>query len=61
MATQNLGIVTAYGYAKKGGYTGTEEEFYEALAKVLELTNGTGVENGINVVNGKVCVTYEED
>ncbi len=34
MATQNLGIVTAYGYAKKGGYTGTEEEFCKALAEI---------------------------
>lgn len=58
METQNLGIVTAYGYAKKGGYTGTEEEFYKALAEMPALV---GVSNGIGVVDGKVCVTYEED
>lgn len=58
MATQNLGIVTAYGYAKKGGYTGTEVEFYKTLA---EMTALVGVSNGIGVVDGKVCLTYEED
>lgn len=34
MATydRDLGLVTAYGYAKSAGYTGTEEEFAQALA-----------------------------
>ena len=58
MATQNLGIVTAYGYAKKGGYTGTKEEFYKALAEMPALV---GAENAIGVADGKLCVTYEED
>jgi len=31
---KNLGLVTAYGYAKAGGYTGTEEEFEEAAAAI---------------------------
>ena len=29
---KNLGLVTAYGYAKAGGYTGTEEQFKTAAA-----------------------------
>ena len=34
MATydRDLGLVTAYGYAKAAGYTGTEEEFAQALS-----------------------------
>lgn len=31
---QSLGLVTAYGYAKSKGYTGTEEEFAEAAAAI---------------------------
>lgn len=37
MATKDLGIVTAYGYAVAGGYTGTEQEF-TALLGDLALT-----------------------
>ena len=32
MITQDLGIATAYGYAKSKGYTGTEAEFAELMA-----------------------------
>ena len=32
MVQKDLGIVTAYGYAKQNGYTGTEEEFAELLS-----------------------------
>lgn len=48
---------SAYDYAKEGGYTGTETEFYEALAKITDIlqqvmsyfisTNLTGV-TGLN-------------
>lgn len=31
---KNLGVVTAYGYAKAGGYTGTEEEFTEMIGNL---------------------------
>lgn len=31
---KNLGLVTAYGYAKAGGYTGTEEQFKTAAAAI---------------------------
>lgn len=31
---QSLGLVTAYGYAKSKGYTGTDEEFAEAAAAI---------------------------
>ena len=34
MAQRDLGIVTAYGYAKAGGYTGTEAQFTEDLGKI---------------------------
>lgn len=37
MAVRDLGIVTAYGYAVEGGYTGTEQEF-TALLGDLALT-----------------------
>lgn len=30
--TKDLGIATAYGYAKSKGYTGTEEEFALSMA-----------------------------
>jgi len=32
----DLGIVTAYGYAVEGGYTGTEEEFETLLANLVD-------------------------
>lgn len=34
MSTKDLGLVTAYGYAKDGGYTGTEAQFRALLANV---------------------------
>ena len=46
--SKNLGIVTAYGYAKAGGYTGTAEEFKSMLANAgrgiesIELTSTVG-------------------
>ena len=38
IVTKDLGVVTAYGYAVAGGYTGTENEFKELLANL-------GIEN----------------
>lgn len=41
VVTTNLGVVTAYGYAKQKGYSGTEAEFAQLLADyadVAELT-----------------------
>ena len=37
MITQDLGIATAYGYAKSKGYTGTEAEFAELMASYAEV------------------------
>jgi len=37
MITQDLGIATAYGYAKNKGYTGTEAEFAELMADYAEV------------------------
>ena len=37
MITQDLGIATAYGYAKSKGYTGTEEEFAELMASYADV------------------------
>ena len=34
MSVKDLGLVTAYGYAVEGGYTGTEEEFKALLGNV---------------------------
>ena len=36
---ENLGLVTAYGYAKSKGYTGTEDEFATDLANVNLITD----------------------
>lgn len=36
--TKNLGIATAYGYAKSKGYTGTEEEFAQAMADFADVS-----------------------
>ena len=36
MSTKDLGLVTAYGYAKEGGFTGTESEFKSLLGNVAE-------------------------
>ena len=35
--TKDLGIATAYGYAKAGGYTGTEQEFAELMASYAQV------------------------
>ena len=37
MADFNLGTVTAYGYAKDKGYTGTEDEFAELMASYAQV------------------------
>lgn len=34
MSIKNLGAATAYGYAKAGGYTGTEAEFEALMASL---------------------------
>lgn len=34
--TKDLGLVTAYGYALAGGYTGTEEQFKSDFAKLMQ-------------------------
>lgn len=36
MSTQNLGIVTAYGYAKEKGYTGTLDQFKQLMYDVSQ-------------------------
>ncbi len=49
MATieKNLGIATAYGYAKSKGYTGTEEEFAQAMKDMTDAVD-TAQENAEN-------------
>lgn len=37
VVTTNLGVVTAYGYAKEQGYTGTEAEFAQLLADYADI------------------------
>ena len=39
-----IGVVTAYGYAKKGGYTGTEEEFETYMASFAGAAQDVGAE-----------------
>ena len=34
---KNIGHATAYGYAKAGGYSGTEEEFAELMASYADV------------------------
>ena len=41
VTTTNLGIVTAYGYAKSKGYTGTEAEFAQLLADYADIAELT--------------------
>lgn len=38
MSTMDLGLVTAYGYAKAGGYTGTEAQFQKYLSDIVTAT-----------------------
>lgn len=45
--TKNLGIATAYGYAKSKGYTGTEEEFAQAMKDMTDAVD-TAQENAEN-------------
>lgn len=51
MATLNkdLGAVTAYGFAKDGGYTGTVQQFESDLASI-----GSSLAGKADLVNGKV-------
>ena len=46
MAKENLGPVTAYGFARKNGFTGTEEEWLRSLvgksAYEIAVINGYG-------------------
>ena len=48
---QDLGMVTAYAYAKAGGYTGTEAQFEEMLGSlsdtVDELSNISATASGL--------------
>ena len=39
MIEKNLGAVTAYAYAKAGGYTGTEAEFRQMLGEIATTLN----------------------
>lgn len=61
-ANKDLGLVTAYGYAVASGYTGTPEEFSEALAHISDLAYameeaGTvSLENLINASSGRTTV-----
>ena len=41
VTTTNLGIVSAYGYAKSKGYTGTEAEFAQLLANYADIAELT--------------------
>lgn len=60
-ATLDLGLVTAYGYAKDGGFTGTEAQFEAMLANVETYRTlsesyakgGTGTRTGENTDNAK--------
>lgn len=46
MAQKDLGIVTAYGYAKQNGYTGTEEEFAELLSTLPNIPFNASAASG---------------
>ena len=37
--TQDIGIFSAYGFAREGGYTGTKAEFEDGLAKSANYAN----------------------
>lgn len=41
--TQDIGIFSAYGFAREGGYTGTKEEFEEGLARSADYANNAQV------------------
>lgn len=41
VVTTNLGVVTAYGYAKQKGFTGTEAEFAQLLADYADIAELT--------------------
>lgn len=46
--SKDLGLVTAYGYAKEGGYTGTEEEFRQSMAIASKAVKRIGKEDFSN-------------
>lgn len=56
MATivKNLGPVTAYAYAKAGGYAGTEEEFQALLEQAQNFENRVVSKDGTKLVRGTV-------
>lgn len=68
---KNLGHATAYGYAKAGGYTGTEEEFAALMADYAEVAEeaeesaenseawAVGKRNGVDV--GPTDDTYQNN
>ena len=58
---KNLGHATAYGYAKAGGYTGTEEEFAALMADYAEVAEEAeeSAENGVDV--GPTDDTYQNN
>ena len=64
MAQKDLGIVTAYGYAKQNGYTGTEEEFAELLSILpnlpLDATAAAGTTDG-DLYRAIVALGWEGD
>ena len=62
MADINLGHVTAYGYAKSKGYTGTEEEFAETMAELADVPTTDGTYKLVCTVDdGTATYTWEVD
>lgn len=60
MAIKDLGIVTAYGYARAGGYEGTEQEFKELLASMTDAIDSV-VEFTDPLNNGNIVVNLITD
>lgn len=54
MSTQNLGIVTAYGYAKEKGYTGTLDQFKQLMYDVSQS------QGEINRLDGEITDLKED-
>ena len=57
---KNLGTVTAYGYALAGGFEGTEAEFEEYLASLMEAV-GSIPEYTDPSSNGNVVISFITD
>lgn len=49
---------TVYDHAVEAGFAGTEKEFYEDLTTIL--SSGFQNEVGLSVVNGKLCMSYND-